>query len=226
MSRHTPRTFSQFRHRLVTTGAALLLLMTPGTALKAQVTTYSSLSAWLAAVSGSGLDTFNDLSLDVNNPPPSLSRSAGSFTYVARATEGLFAVGPVGDTWLSTNTANDVLSFDSFSPAVRGIGGLFFGTDIDGVLIPSGTLRVSWATSAGNGFLDLVNPSATTFFGLTVNGTITSLSLQDLTPDDEANYWPTANDLRLATVVPEPSTYLLVGMALAMLVVLRRWKRA
>lgn len=199
--------------------------MTPNAALEAQVTTYSSLSAWLAAVSSPSVDTFNELSLDVNNPPLSLSRSIGTYSYVARAAEGLFSVGPVGDTWLSTNLADDRLQFDSFSASVRAIGGNFFGTDFEGAFLPTGTLRVSWMTSAGNGFLDLVNPSTTTFFGLTVNGTITSLSLQNLSPDDAA-YWPTANDLRLATVVPEPSTYLLVGMALAMLVVVRRWKRA
>lgn len=231
MSHPTPRALNPLVRPCVSLGAALVLLFAPSAALEAQVTTYSTLAAWLAAVSAPAVDSFDDLNIDPANPPLSLTRTTGVYQYTVRAGEGLFAVGPAGDRWLSTNAAVDALQFDSFTSTVRGVGGFFFGTDIEGAVVPTGTLRISWSTSVGNGFLDLVNPTTSTFFGLVANGALTSLSVRDLTPDDDALFWPTANNVRLAalppaaTVVPEPSTYALVGTALGLLALVRRRKR-
>lgn len=206
-----------------------LLLLLPGAAAKAQVSTFTSLASWLAAVSAPGLDTFDDVALDAGSPPSSLSRTAGPYSYTVRANGGLFDVGPLPDVWLSTNLASTVLVFDSFSSTVRGIGGFFFGTDVFGDPLTGGTIEVAWLTTAGNGSTTLSAPTPAAFFGLVTTGTLTQLSIRDPLSTDRS--FPTVNDLRLATTppaatVPEPSTMLLSGAGLVVAGVLRRLRRS
>jgi hypothetical protein len=202
-----------------------LLLLLP-VAAEAQVSTYTTLSAWLAAVSAPGLDTFNDLTNDGDGLPASIPRVAGLYQYTARASGGLFAIGQGADLWLSTNLPSDPLSFDSYSSTVRGVGGFFFGTDFGGAPLTGSPVRVAWVTTVGSGSTVLGNPGPTAFFGLVTTGTVTSLTISD--PSEAGQSYPAANDLRLATtapsatVVPEPASLLLLSAGLVAVGLLRR----
>jgi hypothetical protein len=194
-------------------------------AAHAQFLQYTTLASWQASVLTPGLDTFNDLA--AGNVAAPLTRTAGSITYragVAAPATSFFNVGPTADRWLSTFQPVDTIVFNTFSTPVRAIGANFFGTDGPGAALASSTLRI-WATDAsGTSVFTVSNTNATSFFGLTSTSNITSLrvtAVQPVTPT-----YVTVNDLRLATtVVPEPSTVILIGSGLLVIGVMTHRRR-
>jgi hypothetical protein len=171
-----------------------------------------------------GLDTFNDLAI-ANTPSP-LNRTTTGTAYNYRASSvgtgsnTFFPAGTVADTWLANNAADDDILFNNFSASVRGIGGLFFGSNIAGAFLPGATINIA-ATNAGGTFnYTIPNSLTTSFFGVVSSGAITSFRLGVTQPPGAVN-WVTANDLRLAAapavVIPEPSTYALLATGLVAL---------
>jgi PEP-CTERM motif len=211
-------------------GACFALLST--TAAQATTTVYTTQASFLAAISAVGVDTFNDL-----NPAATLStpqnRTAGPYTYRA-------SVGPVsnffpggtagGDVWLSVNNLADTITFDNFAAGVRGVGGFFFGSNLAGQFDGTpATVNVSATDASGTVTQGLVNPLTTTFLGFVSNGALSNVKVFVGTAGTGVpGVWPTVNNLTLGaavTVVPEPQTYALMLMGLAMLGVAARRSR-
>jgi hypothetical protein len=123
------------RFAVLATALSLALPLAATTA-QAQVTQYTTLAAYLAAVSNAGTDTFNDLTdlYDLGGSPGSFfgpqTRTAGAYGYSVNAQTDpmLYAIANGDFTALSTDSWGDAIVFDSFNAAVRGIGGNFFWT--------------------------------------------------------------------------------------------------
>jgi PEP-CTERM motif len=206
--------------------AALTLLLASAGSAHATITVYKTQALYLAAIANPGIDNFDDL-----DPADTLStpqdRSAGAYSY--RVSTGpanqFFPAGERGvDVWLSTATNTDTITFDRFSSNVRGFGGFFFGTDINGALTSaSATLNMSVTDQDGTISRPLVDPTATTFMGFVTTGVFSDVRLWVGAQGFGVNgVWPTVNDLTLGTVavappVPEPETYALMLGGLALL---------
>jgi len=206
--------------RLVAPVLTALALATPA---QAALTVYFDAASFMAAVQDAGTDTFDDLGsfLPVDTPA---SRSAGSYTYTVDAATGLFGLNQDGDGLMSTNDIFDNLVFSNFSSGVSAIGLNAFGTNFDGLPIGGVTITVRAVDSLGAtlaiGDTD-VTPGS--FFGFTSTGQIQSLVVEIFS---ETNSYATANNLVLASVVPEPGTYALMLGGLGMVGWLARRRRS
>lgn len=192
--------------------AAAALLAVAG-ASQAAITVYTSQSAFLAAVSNVGVDTFNDLPL--SSAPSPIFRNAGSYSYTGTvSTTSFFQAGTTADVWLSTNTATDTITFNAFSGGASAIGGNFFGSDINGAFL-SGDLTLVATDASGSVTQTLTSATTTGFLGFVSTGPLSSLTITSVQPVS-GFLWPTVNNLTLALAapVPEPQTYamLLAGL--------------
>jgi PEP-CTERM motif len=201
--------------------AAVAMAILP-TVASAQFTVYTSLASYLAAISAPGTDTYNDISLTGSTLGP-LNRTAGAYTY--RATSGgdglFFGAGSNADRWLSTNEATSAITFSNFSSTVRGVGGFFFGSDIAGAFVPTGSMTISATNAGGTTTWTLLNPTTTSFFGLVSTSAFTTFSVTAVQPT-VGFLWSTVNNLTLGAapmnnVVPEPATYVLMATGLLFL---------
>lgn len=211
------------------TGMALVAaaMVAPST-MKAQVTTYTTLASYLAAISAPGTDTYAGFNVSGTTSSP-LSRNAGAYSYTAAAsTSTFFGAGTAGDPWLSTNIATDAVAFSNFSSGVRGVGGNFFGSDISGAF-QSGGIQISWVVAGlGSGSTQLLNATTGTFFGVVSNSAFTSFTVSAIQPTS-GFLWPTVDNLTLGaaaiTTAPEPQTYALVGVGLLVIGAVARRRR-
>jgi len=209
---------------------ALLALAFINDHLTAQVTTYSSQASFLAAINGgSYLETFDGIA-GLPQPSAPLNFSSGGFTYSVdtNPTNSFFMAGPGGsggggDVWVSTNSRTDQIIFTFTSGNIRAIGGLFFGSDING------------AFAAGNVFIStdqtpqqlLTGTSSLTFLGFISQSPFTTLTLS--ADQSVGALWPTANDFIVGNIsaVPEPATWAMIGvgsMCFAGSSAYRRWR--
>jgi hypothetical protein len=177
-------------------------LLCAAAAAQAEITVYTSQTAFLAAVSAPGVDTYDDLM--VTQYGETLNRTAGAYTYDVYSAGGLWGAGGAGDYSLSNGWRVNPIVFSNFSGGVTAFGGNFFGSDVAGQF------------TIGNVLLTAIDGSVVTY---TLNGAMDSdfLGFVSSTPlaavtlgTDGGPYWPTANNVVLA--VPEPATY---GMLLA-----------
>ena len=199
--------------------AAILLLGVLPQRAAAQFTTYTDLAAFLAATTGAGTDSFDDLSLTDVTPSP-LVRTAGAFGYTATVnTTSFFGAGAPADRWLSTNTATDIVTFSGFGSGVRGVGGLFFGSDVGGAFRPGSSIILTAFTMSGRSSRTVVDATLATFIGFVAQSDILSFTVEAVQPLDGSFIWPAVNDFVLAgEVVPEPATWTMMVLGFGMLV--------
>ncbi|PLY40069.1 PEP-CTERM sorting domain-containing protein [Janthinobacterium sp. ROICE36] len=198
--------------RLKIMSAAVLLLA--ASAAQADITVFTSQSAYLAAVGNTGVDTFDDLPIDNLGGP--LNRSAGSYAYTASSvgvSPILYGAGTGSDNWLSTNDRNDNVLFSNFSSAVRGVGGFFFGSNFVGEYADSQSVTLTARNALGEMLTyELTLPTQASFIGFLSSGAFSDLSVSTA---GQVGIWPTINNLTVSAV-PEPATYgmLLGGLGL------------
>ncbi len=200
----------------VKTAIASAVMLLAATSAHAELTTYTSQAAYLAAVGTTSVDSFDGLG------PESLDGFEGPVTFNAGDISYTASVGPIStlfygasdndsDWWLSTNNRTDTVTFSDFSTNIAGAGGFFFGSDVFGFSNPAASITIS-ATDSLGGTLSytITAPTVNSFVGFVSSGNLTSLSF---TVGDQIGVWPTVNDLHLSVAaVPEPETY---GMMLA-----------
>jgi len=192
----------------------------------AQFTTYTDLASFLAATTGAGTDTFDDLSLiDVTTSP--MVRTAGSFGYTATVnTTDFVGAGAPDDRWLSANTATDIITFSGFGPGVRGVGGLFFGSDDFAAFRAGSSIILSVFTMSGSSTQTVMDATLASFLGFVADADIVSFTVESVQPIDGTLAWPTVNNLVLANVVPEPATWMLMVTGVGMLVLIATHRRS
>lgn len=205
--------------------ATLAALLLAAAAVQADVAVYTDRTAFLAALSASGTDTFNDLArLEMGSP---LSRSAGAFTYRASAgpVSDFWPIGSAADVWLSTTIDTDTITFANFAAGVRGFGGNFFGSDVNGDFSPGRTMILTATDGTSTRTVNLANTTTTTFLGFVSSDPLAYVTLHGEGLPGVV-YWATANDVTLGLVsaVPEPEGYgmLLAGLGLVGFAMRRR----
>jgi hypothetical protein len=197
---------------------ALCALSTPAAALPVA---YSSLAAFTAAAPSTVTDTFDDISTADTTPAP-LVRSIGGLGYTALLPAGsaFFGAGASASTdkWLSTDIATDAIVFTNFTSSLSAIGGLFFGSDVDGAYAP-GSLTVTATDSQGSTTRTIVG-ATDSFIGFVSTSGLLSLTVAAVQPGGDAFLWPTVDDLMLGSSavspVPEPSSWALMGLGLGL----------
>lgn len=218
----------RYSKRIALWAASLTLFLTLAGSLRAaDFNVYTDKTAFLAAVDQAYYtETFNSLVTNQVLVSP-ITLNSGPNQFVASASLNFYNVdGPTtGDVWLSTNNADDPITFSSFATQPTAIGGNFFLTDFTGT--PTvGTIRA--VLNAGSADYSTSVSSSTNFIGfVSVNNTpITSLKLS--TVGGNATQFVTANNLIIATAlpVPEPSTYLLGALASTVLAAVARRRKS
>jgi hypothetical protein len=170
-------------------GSSIVAASLPARAL---VITYTDRDAFLAQLSSSFTDNYNDLSGFYNSP---ISRTISGYTYNATATGGIYVGNVNGSQAFSTNNINPLtLAFTAGAPTA--VGGYFFNTDSSfNVLNRVITVTANPGASAQS----VVTGSATNFFGwLDDSGTpFTSLVIQP-----GAGAYASVDDLVLGQAAP------------------------
>lgn len=180
----------------------------------AEITLYTDRAAFLAAVPDTVTDNLDDLTPGWLEGEAMRTIGPASYRINAGPSDaGLYMNGTAGQVAVTPTMASDVLTFDQFNPAMRGFGGLFYGSDAYGMYSPGRALELT-ATAGGETLTFTLAPDSTqSFFGLVSSAGLDTVSLRNL--DEDGNvYWATADSLVLA--VPEPATWamLLGGIGL------------
>jgi hypothetical protein len=146
--------------------------------------------------------------------------SGNGFSFTATTTNGgvnnqLYGLtnGGGADRWLTLFFPEFGLVFTNFSLNVSAIGGNFFATDDQGFYTNT-PINVSILLSDASTFSTNYTPTGSaSFLGVTfsTNVSISALVISNLNSPPQ---FPTANNLTIG-VVPEPSTYALLGLAAA-----------
>ena len=172
-------------------GASIVAASLPARAL---VVTYTDRDAFLAALSSSSTDNYNDLSSGFVTSP--LNRTITGYTYNATATGGLYTGTVNGSTVLSTNTEDTALTLNFTAGAPTAVGGYFFNTDINFNVLNS---VITVTANPGASAQSVVTGSATNFFGwLDDSGTpFTSLVIAP-----SSGSYPTVDNLVLGQAAP------------------------
>ena len=172
-------------------GASIAAASLPARAL---VITYTDRDAFLAALSSSSTDNYNDLSS--GNVTTPLNRTITGYTYNATATGGLFADTVNGSMVLSTDYPDTALTLNFTAGAPTAVGGYFFNTDINFNVVNS---VITVTAYPGASAQSVLTGSATNFFGwLDDSGTpFTSLVIAP-----SSGFYPTVDNLVLGQAAP------------------------
>jgi PEP-CTERM motif len=206
--------------------ALAALLATAGVA-QATIVVYTTQASFNAATSAQGVDTFTGLSITGSTPSP-ITRTAGAYTYTgAVTTTSFFGAGTTANPWLSTNTATDTMTFNTFLGGVQAVGGNFFGSDITGAFL-AGDITITATDASGTVTQTIVGATTTSFLGFVSNGAMSSLTVTSVQPAS-GFLWPTLDNLTLAkavVAVPEPETYAMMLAGLGLVGFFARRRRA
>jgi len=204
---------------LLTLAAAALTAYVTLDEAEAQTNTFTNSSAFFAAISASNYtETFNTIAANNFVTTPT-NFSGNGFSFTATTTNGggdnqLYGLDTAGaDRWLTLFYPEYGLVFTNFSLNVSAIGGNFFATDAGGFYTNT-PINVSILLSDSSTFSTNYTPSsAVSFLGVTfsTNVSVSALVISNLNAPPQ---FPTANNLTMG-VVPEPSTYALLGLAAA-----------
>ena len=193
--------------------------LTGPSVIGAQTTVHTSLASFLASTQGPlYTETFPFVP-----SAPSFSFSSLGFGYTVTTGGGNVYRGSLLGTFIGNSTANRSLLFTFTTGNVTAVGGNFFLTGTTDNLL---TGNISISLSDGT-LASFTGSSVSDFRGFTTTGAvITSLTLAA----PSGSLFNSADNivvgLASASVVPEPSTYLLVGVGLtALLGVARRRNR-
>jgi hypothetical protein len=210
------------RKILLTLLAAVTIACATALNAGAQTNTYTNSSAFFSAISASNYtETFNGIP-GANFVTTPTNFSGNGFSFTATTTNGseappnqLYGLtnGGGGDRWITLFYPEFGLVFTNFSLNVSAIGGNFFATDFDGNFTNT-PINVSILLSDSSTFSTNFTPTGSaSFLGVTfsTNVSISSLVISNLNSPPQ---FPTANNLTIG-VVPEPSTYALLGLAAA-----------
>ena len=175
-------------------GASIVAASLPARAL---VVTYTDRDAFLAALSSSSTDNYNDLSSGLVTSP--LNRTITGYTYNATATGDLYTGTVNGSTALSTNYEDTALTLNFTAGAPTAVGGYFFNTDF-GFNVLNSVITIT--ANPGASAQSVVTGSATNFFGwLDDSGTpFTSLVIVPGAGSPDA--FATVDDLVLGQAAP------------------------
>lgn len=207
------------RKILLTFLAAVTISCTTALNAGAQTNTYTNSSSFFSAISASNYtETFNGVPApNFVATPTNFSGSGFSFTATTSTNGGnsLWGLtnGGGSDRWITLFFPEFGLVFTNFSLNVSAIGGNFFATDDQGFYTNT-PINVRILLSDSSIFSTNYTPSgATSFLGVTfsTNVSISSLVISNINTPPQ---FPTANNLTIG-VVPEPSTYALLGLAAA-----------
>lgn len=214
-----------FNKHVLTQALAAAGLMFAASAVQAQISVFTSLAAFNAAVFAPGTDTFDGFSITGATPSP-LNRNAGSYSYTVESDGGFFfGAGTFANPALSTNTATDLMTFLNFGSGVSAFGGNFYPTDINGQFIAGDVTLVITDGSGASVTRTITGASQSGFLGfVSSSGSLQQVTLAAVQP--AAGFaWPTVDNLVLAAV-PEPETYALMLAGLGLIGFMARRRRA
>lgn len=169
----------------------------------AQVISFNDASLFGAFANANGAAVSTENFDSYSGPAASFAGSVGGVQWLASAANGMYAQGGL----MSTNNP-EALTFSFGGSGVKGVGGLFFSTDVNFNVVPS-TLYVT--LSDGSGFVGSVT-SGSQFTGFwSLGSNITSIRIQPLGANASSQF-PTADTLSVA-VVPTPGAVALLALA-------------
>lgn len=204
-------------------GLAVLAATVSAGSASAAVVAYTDHDAFLAAFSDVHTDRFDSLPAGLNaGPYAGAGYAASAFDPIGypadQHADALFGVdNGAGGHWLSSNFATSLLQF-AFGPNIAAVGGWFFGTDVDGALVP-GALTLTVRDASGS-FDFLFDPAlAGGFLGFASDSAIESLSVAARQASSPS--YATLGQLEVG-VVPEPGALSLLGVAALALLASRR----
>jgi hypothetical protein len=192
--------------------AAAALLALAGSS-HAVITVYATAASFAAATTAPGTDTYTGFSIIGVTPSP-VVRSAGVYGYTATTPGNFFGGGTGANPFLSTNTATDTITFNTFTGGAKAIGGLFFGSDIGGNFL-AGNITLTATDASGSITQTITGATQTSFLGFVSTTGVTSMTLAAV--QGASPIWPSADNLVMAVVaVPEPGTVALMLAGLGM----------
>jgi PEP-CTERM motif-containing protein len=193
---------------------ACLVVASP--ASHADITVFASEASFLAAVSAPGVDDFTGFSTTAVTSSP-ITRAAGPYAYSASSATGFFGVGGLANPALSTNSDTDVITFFDLGGGASAIGGLFFGSDVEGSFVAAAVVLTATDTLGAIATRTFV-ATPTSFIGFVSDAAIATLVFSTSIPGQFV--FPAVDNLTIAaaapvTSIPEPETWALILAGLA-----------
>lgn len=170
----------------------------------AEVIVFSQFDVWSSFVSAMGETVATETFSGYNGfYPGDVTGTVGGIGWTASASGGIFVEGGL----FSTNTSDEEILFELAS-GVNGIGGNFFGTDVNFNVVPS---VVEVFLGDGTTYIAFVD-SASAFVGFySTDVAITRISTLSLIPGSTTPIWATVDNLYVA--VPAPGALALLATA-------------
>lgn len=196
----------QIAHRVLPAVALALL----STSSLAQTTTYTTSAGFLSQLApGSYTENFNALVNPLPEGPASFS--GGGFSYTVSAAGDLYASGE----FLSTSLPDEALTITFTSGNVTALGANFFAVNLSDEFQP-----VAITLTLSDGTVETFTPGSLldSYRGFTSTLAITSLVVSG----PGTSLYAGLDNLTIGSVVPEPGSWLLMGLGVAALLVHRR----